>query len=74
MGVDGRCHCGAIRYEAIVDVSTVAICHCTDCQMFTGSAYRAVVRASVRDFVLQAGTPKSYVKTADSGAQRVHSF
>jgi hypothetical protein len=74
MKVQGRCHCGRIRYEAIVDPEKSAICHCTDCQTLTGSAYRAAVQAPSETFVLLAGQPKLYVKTAESGNQRVHGF
>lgn len=74
MKVDGRCHCGAITYEATVDPESVAVCHCTDCQMLTGSVYRAAVRAPRDRFRLLSGEPRTYVKTADSGARRVHAF
>ena len=74
MRVDGGCHCGRIRYEATVDPERVGICHCTDCQMLTGSAYRVSVQAPRETFVLLSGTPKVYVKTADSGTKRAHSF
>ena len=43
MKVDGRCHCGYIRYEAEIDPDTVAICNCTDGQILSGSAFRTVV-------------------------------
>ena len=33
--VQGRCHCGAISYEAEVEPCTAYICHCQDCQMLT---------------------------------------
>lgn len=74
MQVEGRCHCGAIAYEASVDPDTVRICHCTDCQMLTGSAYRVVVRAPAASFKLKSGAPKIYIKTAESGAKRAHGF
>ncbi|HVP29272.1 MAG TPA: GFA family protein [Myxococcota bacterium] len=74
MRVDGRCHCGEVAYEAIVDPSRVGICHCTDCQALTGSAYRVTVQASKDAFFLRAGQPTIYVKTADSGATRAHAF
>ena len=74
MKVKGRCHCGSITYEAIVDPAKVGICHCTDCQMLTGSAYRAAVPAPRETFVLRSGEPKVYVKTADSGTRRIHAF
>lgn len=73
MRVDGRCHCGAIRYEAEVYPETAGICHCSDCQTLTGSAYRVTVRALAEDFVIH-GTPTVYVKTAESGTQRAHAF
>ena len=74
MKVEGRCHCGRITYEAVVDPAKVSICHCTDCQMLTGSAYRASVPAPSATFVLRNGQPKVYIKTADSGTRRAHAF
>jgi hypothetical protein len=74
MKIDGACHCGEIAYEAEVDPNTVGICHCTDCQTLTGSAYRANIPAPLQTFRLLKGKPKIYVKTADSGARRTHAF
>jgi hypothetical protein len=74
MKVEGRCHCGAISYEAEVDPDSVSICHCTDCQTLTGSAFRATVQAPAASFVLLSGEPKIYIKTADSGTKRAHAF
>jgi hypothetical protein len=73
MKVDGRCHCGEITYEAEIDPQDVGICHCSDCQALTGSAFRVTVRAPRETFVLR-GKPTIYVKTADSGAKRAHAF
>ena len=64
MKITGGCHCGAITYEAEIDPSTVAICHCTDCQTLSGSAFRVVVPAKREAFKLLTGEPKPYVKTA----------
>jgi hypothetical protein len=74
MKVEGACHCGNIRYEAELDPNTVGICHCTDCQTLTGSAYRVGARAKAESFVLTGGTPTIYIKTADSGTRRAHAF
>ena len=74
MHVTGRCHCGAITYEAEVDPATVGVCHCTDCQTLSGSAYRVSVPAPAATFKLLSGKPKEYVKTAESGTKRVHAF
>jgi hypothetical protein len=45
MHIDGACHCGKITYEAEVDPEAVGICHCTDCQTLSGTAFRTVVMA-----------------------------
>ena len=74
MRVHGSCHCGTIRYEAIVDPERTAICHCTDCQKLTGSAYRVSVPAEQGSFQLLAGEPSVYVKVGDSGSQRAQAF
>ncbi|ALM84518.1 GFA family protein [Bordetella sp. N] len=74
MKVEGRCHCGAVAFEAEVDPATVAVCHCADCQKQSGSAFRTNVPASADRFHLLKGTPRRYIKTADSGNRRVHAF
>ena len=74
MKVDGGCHCGRIAYEAEVDPNAVGICHCTDCQTLTGSAYRVSVPAPAASFRLLRGQPKVYIKTSDSGSKRAHAF
>lgn len=74
MRVDGGCHCGNISYEAEVDPGAVSICHCSDCQQLTGTAYRVNVRVRKQDLVMRGGKPKMYVKTAESGNKRAHAF
>ena len=75
MKVSGGCHCGAIAYEAEIDPEQVGICHCSDCQMLTGTVYRVSVPAPAEQFKLTRGTPTVYIKrTADSGRERAHAF
>jgi len=74
MKVTGRCHCGQISFEAEIDPAQVRICHCTDCQTLTGTAFRTTVPSLPSSFVLKSGTPKIYIKTAESGNKRVHAF
>jgi hypothetical protein len=52
----------------------VSICHCTDCQQLSGSAFRTSVQATRGNLRLLKGKPKEYVKTAESGARRVQTF
>ena len=74
MRVDGQCHCGAITYTAEVTPDTIAICHCRDCQRLSGTAFRAGVSAPAAQFRLLSGAPRRYLKTGDSGGQRIHAF
>ena len=73
MKVSGACHCGKITYEAEVDPATISICHCSDCQTFSGSAFRTSAPVKKEGFRLN-GTPKIYVKTAESGNKRAQAF
>jgi len=74
MKVQGQCHCGQISFEAEIDPDGVRICHCTDCQALSGSAYRVNVQTPADSFVLLSGTPQIYIKTAESGNKRAHAF
>ncbi len=74
MQVQGSCHCGSVRYEAEIDPDNVKLCNCTDCQMLTGTAFRVSVRAPRSGFRFHQGELTTYVKTADSGTRRRHSF
>jgi len=73
MHINGACHCGAISFKAEIDASRVMACHCTDCQVLSGSPFRAVVVAPISTFSV-TGTPKSYVKVAQSGNRRAQVF
>ena len=74
MRVDGACHCGAITFEAEIDPEKVRVCHCTDCQQLSGTAFRVMVPCPESDFRLKTGSPKIYVKTAESGRRRQQAF
>jgi hypothetical protein len=74
MKVDGQCHCGQIRYEAEIDADKVNVCHCNDCQILTGTAYRVSAPACAASLAFLAGKPKIYIKTADSGNKRAQAF
>ena len=74
MKIDGQCHCGHVSYDAEIDPARVSICHCTDCQALTGSAFRVTVitgRDSIRH---TGGEPEVYAKMAESGALRLQLF
>ena len=74
MKIDGGCFCGSITYEAEADPQQVVICHCTDCQTLTGSAFRTVILTRPDGFTLRSGAPKIYVKIAENGNKRLQAF
>jgi hypothetical protein len=74
MKVEGECYCGAIAYEAEVEPGTMTVCHCTDCQVQSGSAFRTNIPAPAATFRLVRGQPRTFVKTAASGNQRLLAF
>lgn len=74
MKITGRCHCGQITYRATLDPARVSICHCTDCQRLTGSAFRVTASVAAGDFTLTGGQPRRYLKHGDNGAARLQFF
>jgi hypothetical protein len=74
MKIDGGCHCGRITYRAEIDPAKVFICHCTDCQTLSGTAFRIAVRTPEESFELLSGAPKTYIRIADSGNKRAQLF
>jgi hypothetical protein len=74
MRIDGACHCGRITYEAEIAADGVMVCHCTDCQVLSGSAFRTVALTVRGGFRLLSGEPRVYVKTAESGRRRQQAF
>lgn len=74
MKIDGGCSCGAIKIEGEADPEKTQVCHCTDCQTSTGTAFRVSIPGPGATFKM-TGQPTIYVKTtADSGKPRVQAF
>jgi hypothetical protein len=75
MKVHGSCHCGFITFEGEADPEKAGICHCTDCQTGTGSAFRTNVPIAGGAFKMLSGEPTIYIKTtAESGNPRAQAF
>ncbi|MCW8875547.1 MAG: GFA family protein [Kangiellaceae bacterium] len=72
--VHGNCHCKKIRFTAAVNPSAVRICHCNDCQILSGSAFRVSLPVVSEKFKLICGALKTYVKIAESGNKRAQCF
>jgi hypothetical protein len=72
--VTGACHCQNIKFKAQVDPKKVRICHCNDCQILSGSAFRTSLPVAAEKFQLLSGELKVYIKVAASGNQRAQCF
>ncbi len=70
----GGCLCGEIRYECQGEPVVSFICHCTDCQQFTGSVFAAVVIFRKESFRILSGTPTKFAVTAESGKKVEREF
>jgi hypothetical protein len=63
----GRCHCGAIRYQAEGEALTHALCHCTDCRRHAGAPMVGWTMYPQGAVKVTRGTPKVYVSSNMAG-------
>ena len=69
------CQCGFITFEGEADPEKAWVCHCTDCQAGTGTAFRFNVPVPGASFRLNTGTLTTFIKTtAESGTPRAQTF
>ena len=64
--IEGGCLCGQARYSADAEPAFVSVCHCADCQRFSGSAFATVVGVPAPALNV-TGTLKTFTKRGDSG-------
>ena len=60
----GGCLCGRVRYTATGAPALSGICHCRNCQRYTGSAFETVVAFPSASISVQ-GELKTYNDTGD---------
>jgi hypothetical protein len=65
MTLTGRCHCGAIRYEADGAPATRALCHCSDCRRHSGAPMVGWAMFPEGAFRVTAGQPRIYRSSED---------
>jgi hypothetical protein len=64
--INGRCRCGKVTYSSAADPVFVGICHCTNCQKMTSSAYSTVLAVPTPTLTV-TGTTKRFDDIGDSG-------
>ena len=60
MDVSAGCLCGGIRFRFVGEPLAFYQCHCTDCQIQTGSAFGLSLVASAEHVALVSGNPKAF--------------
>ncbi|UNI17004.1 hypothetical protein JDV02_003385 [Purpureocillium takamizusanense] len=74
MTTTGGCACGQIRYEFTGEPAITALCHCTDCQKWTGGAFTSNAIIPRTAFKITKGTPKTWDVRGDTGKINKHFF
>jgi hypothetical protein len=60
----GSCLCGAVTYSCTADPLFTAICHCTECQKQTGTAFSIIVGVPKAAFQVE-GNPSTFTTIGD---------
>jgi hypothetical protein len=69
----GGCLCGKVRYSTNAEPAFTGVCHCRDCQKFSGSAFATVI-AVPKDTLSVQGKLNSFSKPGDTGQSMTRSF
>lgn len=70
----GGCQCGKIRYEIVGTPKPLVVCHCTDCQRQSGSAFGMTLPVEEADFRITQGELKTYASTSAAGRGKLGAF
>jgi hypothetical protein len=70
----GGCQCGKIRYEITGTPKALVVCHCTDCQRQSGSAFGMTLPVNEADFRLTQGEVKTFASQSDAGRGKLGAF
>lgn len=64
--ITGGCLCGRVRYSVTAEPALSGLCHCRNCQRYTGSAFETVIAFPTSSVSVQ-GELKTYEDKGDSG-------
>jgi hypothetical protein len=73
MKIEGGCLCGKVRYSGEAEPIFVGVCHCTNCQKSSGTAFNAVI-AVPKPAVSLIGTVSTYEGKGDTGNSTYRRF
>ena len=69
MTYTGGCQCGGIRYQIQAEPLTLYVCHCTECQRQSSSAFGMSMPVPREAVQILRGTPKQWIRPAASGRE-----
>ena len=67
----GHCLCGRVRFSSEAEPVAMRVCHCKDCQRFTGSAFLTVVAVPKAALTI-IGEPKVYTQPGGTSGLPLH--
>ncbi len=70
----GGCQCGSVRYRLDGAPLALAVCHCTECQRQSGSAFGMSLAVPTGAFKLLSGALKTFEVRCDSGRIKTCAF
>lgn len=70
----GGCQCGQVRYEVVRPPQKLVVCHCTDCQRQSGSAFGMTLVVNEADFRLTQGELKTFASKSAAGRAKLGAF
>jgi len=71
--ITGGCLCGAVRYTAEAEAASATVCHCRDCQKFTGSVFAVLIMVPKAVLTL-TGPVKTFNGVGGSGKPILRHF
>jgi hypothetical protein len=71
---EGGCQCGRVRYRVEGEPLILGICHCTECQRQSGSAFGMSMVTPKAQFTLLQGELKTFTRSSDSGRPVICAF
>jgi hypothetical protein len=72
--IEGGCQCGRVRYRVEGKLFGLAVCHCTECQRQSGSAFGMSLAVAPAAFKLRSGELKTFEVKCDSGRIKTCAF
>ena len=69
--LDGSCLCGKVTYSCATEPVATAVCHCTDCQKQTGTAFSVIVAVPREALRVEGDSLASFTTVGTDSGQNV---